>query len=58
MLFKRIDPKRPSVIRRGNRVETCFLYKGMKECLGAQCLWPRVGTCAVFTRKFKRARAK
>lgn len=48
--FRKITPKRPVVVRVGSSVKICYLYKGMKECLGNQCLWARVGTCKIYTR--------
>ncbi len=48
--FRKITPKRPVVIRIGNRVQTCYFYQGMKECLGNQCFWPRVGICKFYNR--------
>ncbi len=45
------------VIRKGDKVKECYYYKGMKTCLGPQCLWPRVGTCPIFNRlKVRRAK--
>jgi hypothetical protein len=50
MIFKRIQPKRPMVKRKGNKVLICHYHKGMKQCLGAQCFWQRVGTCPIYNR--------
>lgn len=58
-LFKRVEPKRPTVIRKGDTVKTCYFYKGMGTCLGPQCFWPRVGTCPFYNRlKSRMVRAK
>ena len=48
MRYKKIEPKRPSVIRKGDKVKKCYYYNGMKQCLGVRCFWPRVGTCAIY----------
>ncbi len=58
-MFRKITPRRPTVIRVGNRVKTCYLYNEMRECLGAQCFWPKAGTCPTYTRlAWKAKRAK
>lgn len=50
MIFRRIEPKRPTVVRVGDKVKTCYLYKGMNQCLGPQCFWIKVGNCQFYNR--------
>jgi len=58
-MFRRIQPKRPTVIRKGDKVKVCYLYKGTKQCLGPQCYWPIVGSCPHFNRlKSRRFKGK
>lgn len=54
MMFRKLSPKRPTVIRKGDKVKECYYYKGMKQCLGVQCFWPRVGICPIYDRVNKR----
>ena len=55
--YKRLMPKRPTVIRKGDVVKKCFYQKGMGHCLGVRCYWPKVGTCDIYKRKFSRTKA-
>ena len=48
MRYRKIEPKRSSVIRKGDKVKKCFYFNGMKQCLGVRCYWPRVGTCQIW----------
>jgi len=50
MIYSRLEPKRPTVERIGDKVKKCFFYKGTGQCLGARCYWPMVGTCSTFNR--------
>lgn len=55
-IFNRISLKRPSVVRRGDKVMECHYWNGMHQCLGPQCFWPKVGVCPIFNKlkiKFK-----
>ncbi len=54
--FKKVTPKKPSVVRKGNVVQVCHLYEGMGECLGALCYWQRVGRCPIFEKLQSRRR--
>jgi len=57
--FRRLKPKRPSVVRNGDTVKVCHYYKGTKKCLGPMCYWPKVGTCSTFNRmRVKMRKAK
>lgn len=58
MLFRRIEPRRPTVVRKGNIVQVCYLYKNMNQCLGPQCFWPKVGKCPIYNRLKTRRFAK
>jgi hypothetical protein len=55
--FKKITPKKPVVVRKGDVVQICYFYQGMKECLGALCYWQRVGRCPIYE-KLQKQRAK
>ena len=57
-LFRKLKPKRPTVIRKGDRVKTCYYYANTKRCLGPLCFWPKVGVCPFFNRLKPRFRAK
>lgn len=48
MLFRKISPKRPTVVRKNETVEVCYLFKNTGECLGPMCIWPRIGKCRFF----------
>ncbi|NOZ81801.1 MAG: hypothetical protein GXO63_01490 [Candidatus Micrarchaeota archaeon] len=50
--FKKLAPRRPAVVRKKDVVEVCYLYQRTRECLGPMCLWPRIGKCKIFSRKF------
>ena len=54
-LFRKLEPKRPTVLRRGDLVHKCFFHEGMGECLGVRCYWPRVGKCLIFDRIVSKA---
>ncbi|MFQ6009856.1 MAG: hypothetical protein ACE5J7_01920 [Candidatus Aenigmatarchaeota archaeon] len=56
MRYRKIEPKRPSVIRKGDKVKKCFYFQGMKQCLGVRCYWPRVGMCAIWDKINKNKR--
>lgn len=56
-LFRRLEPKKPAVLRVGDNVKDCFFYNGMGECLGVRCYWPRVGKCPIFDRIVAKAGA-
>jgi len=59
MMFRKLSPKRPSVVRKGDKVVECHYYKGTKQCLGSQCLWQKVGICKTYNRiKAKKKMAK
>jgi hypothetical protein len=49
-VFRKLKPQRPTVIRTGDIVRTCFYYKGTKTCLGPVCYWIKVGECPIFKR--------
>ena len=57
-MFRRLELKRPAVVRKGNVVKQCFYYEGTKQCLGPMCLWPKVGVCPIFNRLKVKFRAK
>jgi len=57
-LFRKLKPKRPTVIRNGDKVKTCYYYANTKRCLGSLCFWQKVGTCPFFNRIKTRIRAK
>lgn len=46
-VFKKLKPLRPTVIRKGIVVKTCYYYNGTKKCLGARCYWAKVGKCPI-----------
>ncbi len=46
--FKKITPKKPMVIRKGDVVERCFLYEQTGQCLGPLCYWQRIGVCPIY----------
>lgn len=55
-IFNRLSLKRPSVVRKGDKVIECHYWKGMKQCLGPQCFWIKVGVCMTYNKlkvKFK-----
>ena len=54
-VFRKLKPQRPTVVRTGDIVRTCFYYKGTKTCLGPVCYWIKVGECPIFN-KFKNKR--
>lgn len=54
VMYKKIEPKRPTVIRDGDKVRTCYYFNGMKQCLGVRCFWPRVGSCAIMEKVNKK----
>jgi hypothetical protein len=56
-LFRKITPKRPMVIRNKNTVKVCFLWQGIKECLGPLCYWQKVGRCPIYIRLRKKEAA-
>ncbi len=49
-VFRKLKPQRPTVIRVGDTVKTCFYYKGTKTCLGPLCFWTKVGVCPIYNR--------
>ena len=49
-VFRKLKPQRPTVIRVGDIVKTCYYYKGTKTCLGPLCFWIKVGNCPIFNR--------
>jgi hypothetical protein len=49
-LFRRIQPKRPMVNRKGKQVLNCFYFKGTGMCLGPLCYWPKAGACPIYTK--------
>jgi len=55
--YRRLVPKRPTVIRKGDVVKKCFYYNGMKQCLGVRCYWPKVGQCEIYKKLFSRTKA-
>ncbi|MFQ6020541.1 MAG: hypothetical protein ACE5J4_00780 [Candidatus Aenigmatarchaeota archaeon] len=55
-MFRRLSLKRPVVIRKGNRVQTCYYYKDLKRCLGSRCFWQKVGVCPIYNRLKLRAK--
>ncbi len=58
-MFRKLKPQRPTVIRIGDKVKTCYYHKGMKSCLGSRCFWPRVGVCPIYNRiRVKMRKAK
>jgi len=59
MQFKKLKLQRPTVIRVGEVVKTCYYYNGTHQCLGVRCFWPTVGKCPIYNRlKSKMLRAK
>ena len=52
-MFRKLQLKRPAVVREGLKVKTCFYYDGTKQCLGSMCLWPKVGVCPIYNRLLK-----
>ncbi len=55
--YGRLEPQRPTVVRKRDLVKSCFYYKGMKHCLGVRCYWPIVGTCMVYDKLHARTKA-
>lgn len=53
-MFRKLKPQRPTVIRKGDVVKTCYYFNGMKQCLGPLCFWPRVGSCPIMEKDKKR----
>ncbi len=49
-MFRKLELKRPAVVRVGTMVKSCFYYEGTKQCLGPMCLWPKVGVCPIYNR--------
>ena len=58
MEFKKLKPQRPTVIRIGDIVKTCYYYEGTKTCLGPRCFWQKVGDCPIRDRLKIKLRAK
>ena len=56
MMFRKLKPQRPTVIRKGDKVKTCYYYNGMKQCLGARCFWQKIGDCPIQERLIKKMR--
>jgi len=55
-MFRKIKPQRPTVVRKNNKVVTCFYYKQLHKCLGPRCFWLKIGTCPFYNRIKKRFR--
>jgi hypothetical protein len=56
--YGKLEPKRPTVIRKGDVVKKCFYFQGMcGQCLGVRCYWPKVGSCEIYKKKFSRTKA-
>ncbi len=49
-MFRKLKPRRPSVVRKGDNVKVCHYYNGMKQCLGPTCFWQQVGICPIYNR--------
>jgi hypothetical protein len=58
MAFRRLKPKRPSVVRVGDKVKSCPYYSGLNQCLGPSCFWIQVGSCKFYNRVKGRFAAK
>lgn len=46
-LKETVKVKKPTVIREGDTVKECFMYKGMKECFEDRCFWKKNGECPI-----------
>ena len=55
--YGRLEPQRPTVVRKGDVVKSCFYYKGMNQCLGVRCYWPTVGSCSIYDKVHGRTKA-
>lgn len=42
-----VKVKKPTVVREGETVQECFLYKEMGECFEDRCFWKRNGECPI-----------
>lgn len=42
-----VKVKKPTVVRDGDTVQECFMYKGMSECFDNRCFWKRNGECPI-----------
>ncbi len=58
IVFKKLKPLRPTVIRKGYVVKTCYYYNGTKKCLGPRCYWQKIGKCPIMVRVKTRINAK
>ena len=60
MLYRKVQFKRPTVVRKGNVVKVCYLHKELGQCLGPQCYWLKIGKCPfynkIYSKKFKKAK--
>jgi len=54
MMFRKLKPQRPNVVRKGNKVISCSYYKQLGQCMGPRCLWQKVGICPHYNRIKKR----
>ncbi|MFP4115630.1 MAG: hypothetical protein ACLFTQ_00280 [Candidatus Aenigmatarchaeota archaeon] len=46
-LQEAVKIKKPTVVREGDTVEECFMYKGMNECFNDRCFWKKNGECPI-----------
>ena len=48
--YMRVQSKKPTVVRKGDKVKRCFFFDGTGDCLGIRCFWASVGSCPTFTK--------
>lgn len=53
-MFRKLKPLRPTVIRVGDKVQTCHYYNELKHCIGPRCFWSQIGTCKFYNRAKKK----
>jgi len=49
-VFRKLKPKRPVVIRNGDKVKECFYFRGTHRCIGPLCYWLKVGVCPIYNK--------